>query len=771
MTSTQMSSSSTRQPVTVTLRRDLGLLDVTMIGIGAMIGTSIFVLIGVITQEIGAGIILVIVLNAIVTIFTATTYAELGSSFPEAGGGYLWTRKVLPHPVGFMSGWLSWFGHTVACSFYALGFGYAMVALLDHFEVYYFGIHSADMVKILAALAISFFLGINYSGVGATGRAGTTVTLIQILIIAFFVTFSILFALDAKGVHVLDNFEPLLPAEKGFSDVFMVMAFTFLAFEGYEIIVQCGEEVKDPMKNIPRAIFISIGVAALLYILVAVACIANFDVGTIGEEGAEAVFFTAGKTIGKTLPLFGAPLLIIGGVLSAMAALNATVFSSSRVSFAMGRDGSLPRLFGRIHKERRIPHNAILITGAIMLTMALFPLDIVIASTAVVFLLLFTLANIASVRLIPRLTKIDIGFRTPFFPLFPVIGIVTNSALAISLWWLVPEAWYISFVWIAIGLAVSAFARPEEEYESIVARRRIPQRPLTKEEIERYRVFLALEDIGNLRLVETAGIFARYFNGELTVNKIVEVPRTVPLETIGKDYINEISMGLRKAIKIAPSAVKVRPVVSVSYDVAGAILDQTKHDAANLLVLGWKGTRRRGRTILGRNLDRVVREAQCDVAIIKTKRLSKNIENILLVSGGYFETRKALLLALPIAREYGAKIEILAVITDDKQLELMRGNAERLSKMSDRVKVANEIKYVHSKSFVNAVLDHAQHCDILVMGAEPQSALERTMFGAVYDRVIRSVDVPVLVLKTARAVKGGAPQAQSSPILAIPGFD
>jgi len=764
-----MSSSSTRQPVTVTLRRDLGLLDVTMIGIGAMIGTSIFVLIGVITQEIGAGIILVLVLNGIVTIFTATTYAELGSSFPEAGGGYLWTRKVLPHPAGFMSGWLSWFGHTVACSFYSLGFGYAMVALLDYFEFDYLGIlgiSSAYMVKLLAALAIAFFLGINYSGVGATGRAGTTVTLIQILVIAFFVTFTVMFALNAKGVHVLDNFQPLLPEGKGFSDVFMVMAFTFLAFEGYEIIVQCGEEVKDPMKNIPRAIFISIGVAALLYILVAFAAIANLGVVDIGREGAEAIF-----TAGKIIPLVGAPLLIIGGVLSAMAALNATVFSSSRVSFAMGRDGSLPRLFGHIHEERRIPHNAILITGAIMLIMALFPLDIVIASTAVVFLLLFTLANIASVRLIPRLTKIDIGFRTPFFPLFPAIGIVTNSALAISLWWLVPEAWYISIVWIAIGLAVSAFARPEEEYESIVARRRIPQRPLTKEEIERYRVFLALEDIGNLRLVETAGIIARYFNGELTVNKIVEVPRTVPLETIGKDYINEISMGLRKAIKIAPSAVKVRPVVSVSYDVAGAILDQTKHEAANLLVLGWKGTRRRGRTILGRNLDRVVREAQCDVAIIKTKRLSKNIENILLISGGYFETRKALLLALPIAREYGAKIEILAVITDDKQLELIHGNAERLSKMSDRVKVANEIKYVHSKSFVNAVLDHAQHCDILVMGAEPQSALERTMFGAVYDRVIRSVDVPVLVLKTARAVKGGTSQAQSSPILAIPGFD
>src|SRR5512136_470200 len=135
-----MSSTPPRQPVTVTLRRDLGLLDVTMIGIGAMIGTSIFVLIGVVTQEIGAAIILVFILNGIVTVFTASTYAELGSSFPEAGGGYLWAKKALPHPAGFMSGWLSWFGHTVACSFYSLGFGYAVVALMQHFDVDIFGI-------------------------------------------------------------------------------------------------------------------------------------------------------------------------------------------------------------------------------------------------------------------------------------------------------------------------------------------------------------------------------------------------------------------------------------------------------------------------------------------------------------------------------------------------------------------------------------------------------------------------------------------------------
>jgi len=614
-----------------------------------------------------------------------------------------------------------------------------------------------------------FFVGVNYVGVGATGKAGTSVTLIQILIIAFFVAFAVIYALDNRGIHMFDNFSPVLPADKGFSDVFMVMGFTFIAFEGYEIIVQCGEEVKEPRKNIPRAIFIAVAFAAVLYLSVAFACLVNAeDVAWLGDRGANAVIEVGSNII----PLVGAPLMIFGGALSAMAALNATVFSSSRVSFAMGRDGSLPRAFGAVHTARRIPHNAILITGAIMLFMAIFfPLETVVASTSIMFLLLFSLANIACIRLRRRLTEIDIGFKTPFFPLIPIMGTIFSLGIAIYLWFYIPEGWYIAIVWLLVGFAASLAARPTKAVVSIAEQRRIPQRPLTKEEIERYRVFLGLGDLGDLRLVEAAGIFARYFKGDLTINNVIEVPRTVPLETISKEYVDEVSVGLNKALKVAPTTVKVRPLVSVSYDVAGQILDQTRHDAANLLVLGWKGTRRRGGTILGRNLDRVVRGAPCDVAILKTKRLSKNIEKILVVVGGYFETRKALLLALPMAREYGAHIEILSVITDDSQVELMRGNAERLSKMSERVKVQSEVKYVHSKSFVNVVLQHAQDCDLLVMGASEQTALERTMFGAVYDRIIRSVDVPVLILKTARAGKARQEPYIGEPRPPIPGLD
>jgi amino acid transporter/nucleotide-binding universal stress UspA family protein len=754
------------ESVTVTLRRDLGLFDVTMIGVGAMIGTSIFVLIGVTAREVGAAMMLVFILNAGATLFTAGTYAELGSTFPNAGGAYLWAKKGLRHPAAFLSGWMSWFGHTVACSYYALGFGYAMLAFSNYFEVDVLGLSGDTVVKLFALVAILFFVSVNYAGVGATGKAGDMITLVQIVVVLFFVAFAVLLALDVYGYRILDNFDPILPPGKGLTDIFMVMGFTFIAFEGYEIIVQCGEEVKDPKRNIPRAIFLSVGVALVLYLSVGFACFANFSPDWIGQEGSNAVISAAGRII----PYFGAPLVIFGGLVSAMAALNATVFSSSRVSFAMGRDNSLPRLFGAVHKSRRVPHNAILITGSIMVFMAIFfPLEVVVASTSIMFLILFAMANAALISLRRRIPKVDVGFKTPLYPLFPVVGIVLSLSIAVYTYTFMPLAWYIAVFWLAVGLAVSAFAKPDDEYQSIVERRRVPVKPLPRDQVERYRVVLALGDLGDLRLVETSGIIARYFKGNLTVNNVVEVPRAMPLEAISQDYVNEIAEGLKKAVKVAPSTLSVRPVVSVSYYVPGAILDQIKHDSANLLVLGWKGTKRRGKTILGRNLDEVVRRAPCDVAIVKTRRLEKNIERILVVSGKYYETRKALLLALPLAKEYGASIEILAVITDDRQVALAKGNAERLGKMCTRVNVPNDIRYIRSKSLIDTVQQETEKFDLLVMGAGAQGALERTLFGSSYDRIIRGVDVPVLVLKTTNVGRDLQPGAVSFPNFLPPG--
>jgi amino acid transporter len=112
------------------LVRDMGLMHVTMIGVGAMIGAGIFVLTGLAAGLAGPALLLVFLFNGIVTSLTAMSYAELGSCFPEAGGGYLWVKEALPQPNGFLSGWISWFAHAVACSLYAVAFGAFTVELM-----------------------------------------------------------------------------------------------------------------------------------------------------------------------------------------------------------------------------------------------------------------------------------------------------------------------------------------------------------------------------------------------------------------------------------------------------------------------------------------------------------------------------------------------------------------------------------------------------------------------------------------------------------------
>jgi len=149
-----MSSRSNFQKIqpSETLSRDMGLLPVTMIGVGAMIGAGIFVLTGMAAGAAGPALTLSFLLNGFVTIFTAMVYAELGSSFHDAGGGYLWVKEGLPQPNGFISGWMSWFAHMVACSLYSLGFGAYFSHVLKEMHLNLFGLSSDVLAKIPSAL-------------------------------------------------------------------------------------------------------------------------------------------------------------------------------------------------------------------------------------------------------------------------------------------------------------------------------------------------------------------------------------------------------------------------------------------------------------------------------------------------------------------------------------------------------------------------------------------------------------------------------------------
>jgi APA family basic amino acid/polyamine antiporter len=585
-------SLSPEQPHERRLVRTLGLADVVMIGIAGMIGGSIFVLVGPAIGLAGSAVIVAFLINGIITLFTAMGYAELGSAMPEAGGGYLWVREGLPRPNAFISGWMAWFAHIVAGSLYAVGYGSFQYSLLQMLGIVgdqpLFGIIPVD--KLIAVLSIAAFAYVNVKGASETGKLGIIVTVIQL---------GTIFALIGAGLltinndpnwssNFMSNFAPI-----GIGGIVAAMGLTFIAFEGYEIIVQTGEEVKNPRRNIPRAIFISLTLVVLLYCLVAFVSISALSPQDTGGIPAWSFIGQNGDLgISKAAEIFlpyGAFIILAGGIVSSLAALNATTYSSARVAFAMGRHYNLPHQLSNIHHKFKTPYVATIISAIIMAAMAYaLPLTEIALACGVIFLLLFTQVNI-SVITIRRMygDKLHYGFKTPFFPVIPLIGIFLKLGLAIFLLITQPTSWLITILWIAIGFAIYRiyiFRKEIEHYAPIVT----SEGDLTR---KHFRVLIPYTPDNPDRLTKYAIRVAKENDGEINILRVITVPNQTPLSagTAFTEYAAKAFEPLEKIIDKAniPNHYFVR----ISHDSTEAILSTIEEQRISLLITDYETLR------------------------------------------------------------------------------------------------------------------------------------------------------------------------------------
>ncbi|HXI21171.1 MAG TPA: amino acid permease, partial [Gemmatimonadales bacterium] len=487
-------------PTEVRLSREMRLLDITMIGVGAMIGAGIFVLTGIAAGVAGPALILVFGLNGVVALLTAMTYAELGSAFHDAGGGYLWVKSSLPDPNGFLSGWMSWFAHAVACSLYALGFGAYFQRVLEAVGAPHFAPGLMPLEKWLAVLTTAAFAAINWRGASETGKAGNVVTVAKIVVIGLFIGMGLW--VMAGRANVAAAFSPFLA--EGWGGVFAAMGLTFIAFEGYEIIAQTSEEVQSPRRNVPRAIFLSLLIVVPIYLLVAVVAMGAVTppIGAtaaefLGKEKELALVAAAGQFLRG-----GGILILVGGLLSTVSALNATIYSSSRVAFAMARDANLPPALARIHPTRATPHLAILFSALVITAMAvLLPIEDVAAAADLMFLLLFVQVNIAAIRLRKLRPDLDRGFRVPLMPLTPILAIATMLFLGVFLFLRYPQGAVAVVVWLGAGAGVYYGYSRKRETAHLEQ-----ERWMERIEREEYSVLVAVSSPHTLASLMEAGI-------------------------------------------------------------------------------------------------------------------------------------------------------------------------------------------------------------------------------------------------------------------------
>lgn len=287
-------------------------------------GAGIFVLTGIAAGVAGPGLILTFLLNGFVALLTAMSYAELGSCYHDAGGGYLWVKEGLPKWNGFLSGWMSWFAHAVACSLYALGFGAYFEHLLANVGVTVPHWSFLNPQKLLAVLVAVLFAYINFRGASETGKVGNLVTIAKVVVLMVFIAFGLTYLFGKPDWH--QPFTPFLP--HGWGAVVQAMGLTFIAFQGFEVISQCSEEVQAPKKNIPRAILLSLAIVVPIYLLVAIAALGAVEPppGVTPWDFLAAGKETALVEVARHFFPGGGVMILLGGLVSTMSALNATIY-------------------------------------------------------------------------------------------------------------------------------------------------------------------------------------------------------------------------------------------------------------------------------------------------------------------------------------------------------------------------------------------------------------------------------------------------------------
>lgn len=389
--------------IETTLSRDLGLTTALAIGVGTMIAAGIFTLSGLAVRNVGSAAIVAFLLAALVAFFTALTYCEFVSIYPESGEGYLYVRKTFPAPFAYFVGWALVLGYTSSCAFY-------ISSLSSYFHEF---VWETTFEMFSGSLVLVGLILLNVKGTKESGAFQIVVTIGKVVLLAWFVS---------GGLSSVDM---ELMVEKFNGDIMKIgstAGMVFITFFGFSAIAASAGEVKNPIKTIPRAIFLSMIIVTILYSLVVIVVVA----AGLTEYTEAAMGVAAQQFLGP----IGGLVIVAGAIFSMISASNASIMAGSRVTLTMSLLNHFPKGFGVIHPRTRTPVVALLLVGsAIMIFSISLPLEDLAHFADTVLLLVLILVNVALIYHRRKYPDFERPFRVPLVPLLPGLGIVANLYL------------------------------------------------------------------------------------------------------------------------------------------------------------------------------------------------------------------------------------------------------------------------------------------------------------------------------------------------------
>jgi len=580
------------------------------------------------------------------------------------------------------------------------------------------------------------------------------ITVVKIVILAAFIAFG------AAAMLVSRDWEPRFFEEflpNGVAGVLMGMGLTFIAFEGYEIIAQSGEEIIKPSRNVPRGIFLSIAIAIVIYVLVGIVAVGAI----VPPEGMAAYEFLGLErelaVVSVARQIFpwgtGGALMLVSGLAATVSALNVTVFSASRVSFAMGRDHNLPPLFARIHATRLTPFVAVIVTGALMLAAALLlPIETAATAGGVMFLMMFIQVNLAAIALRRTHPEVTRSFLIPFFPLPALIAVAANSALVLYIISYNPVAVWTAFGWVVAGLL--AYYTYFEHREALESPRDVVHEEALGEHA--YTVLVAVRDDAEAATLGWfASVLAKARGGGLLATHMLEVPRPLSLSE-GRALV-ETGRGYFETIREEADerGVATHSLIMIARRVGHAIGNLSGERRVDFIVLAWSGKSKRGRTF-GRTIDPVLAYPPADLAVVRPGRRRKStISNILIPVDDSANSRLAIELATDLGRHIAgrahAAITVLRVTATKAAAEAAESEIfERLLEGIEYGKLETKAQVATSEA--NTIIEVAEAFDLVIFGASDESTLGRLLPGAARNRFSPRTAKRILRLATPTTV-------------------
>ncbi|KOX92299.1 amino acid transporter [Haloarcula rubripromontorii] len=731
------------------LAKDLGPLAALTIGVGTMIGAGIFVLPGEAILKAGSLASVAFILGGVIAMFTALSASELGTAMPRSGGAYYYVNHALGPMFGSVAGWANWLGLAFASAFYMVGFGRYIARIFGLSGSVGVGPISLTVVKLIALVGGAFFVFINYVGAKETGRLQN---IIVVLLIGILTVFTLLGTLRAEPSN--------LPAATDVVTTLETTGLIFVSYLGFVQITSVAEEIKDPGKNLPRAVIGSVVIVTVIYALVLVIMSAAVPQGFIADIiSSDAENPIAVVEVGSYIQgaVMGGALLF-GGLLATASSANASILASSRINFAMGRDRIVTPALNEIHPRYGTPYRAIGITGGLILLFIIIgDLTLLSGAASGLHLIIYGLLNVALIVMrYVNPEEYAPDFVVPLYPLLPILGVVLSFALLV---FVASDALLLSF-----GIAAAAilwygfYARSRTEKQGILSKHIIsrsdemPDAAVSaaagvQPDGGQYRVMVPLANPAHEQdLITLASAIAKQRGGTVIATHIVTVPDQTALSAAA-DRSDEIDKSSQQLLDQAREdaetfGVDVETHTILSHKSYEAIFDAARTQTADLVVMGWGPDAHGSPGRAESAMDELTETVPCDFLVLRDRGFDPS--RILLPTAGGPDSELSAAIAKLLQSEYGSDVTLLNV-DDDRE-----AGKQFLQEWAAEQGLEDAERLVKSGDVETAIRNAATDSTLLLIGATEEGLLRRLVSKSLVLDVVDDVECSVLLAEKRR---------------------